>query len=922
MLLPRKPLVLFSTALAFLLLMLLSAAVSAPTSHAARPDQAPDLCTLLAPGALKVTPIFRGCDGRYGTGKFKGAAQTEEIQVTADVFQDISAAQAQSMIECNLSPDPARCTPNNVGDKGYELITGKGNASGSPATNWYGRSARGCYYSEIYVQAYTVRDDVVDQDLVNRGRTIQQQIDEKLKAAMPCTGAQPPAAGRLNVVLGGSYDEANDRVTVTAGVENRPNVGVGDDYYEWTLDGVTIQQGKELKSLEYDTSSLAAGEHEIVAKVTDIPNNVSGGATYKFTKTKAPGNAQPPKPANAAQVQITTPAGTQTANTGVKTAVVLPSGKAEIKARCDAVVYGLLTYLLYKEGDDPDSMMFKGRALSLAILVQAYCDKLLALRPVDSLSGLARPAAQGTAQDAAALMQIEVQEGIGQFQITHAKAAASFETGTARIDAYGKQTLIVAFDPDSQTTLVRALDGRATVTPNNNSLAPAVLTAGQQVRVTADSIGPVQAAPAAAEPAAQGAIVVNAVDNDPENKLWNCETNRIPFGNEEVDRSRCFTFRYEVPPGGIQSAVVNISLNTLGSLQDTDATAIAVGKPYQPCEWGYGQMPGCVVLHGGFEGKHRSLTLNLLDIACDKSVQGSPEAQQLVRDQLQTGVVHMILEDDTAVYSAQLVLNGGPPSVSCGASEEPAPVLPPNSSATGGSNAGGAEEPGDVGNGSGNAAGSSNVPGSMLNPPPYGSVEPYPALTGMTLQVAQRRVAPGELVMVPVWLVKGSGVANMNFDLTYDANVARPEGAIVKGNLLDSALLSTNPNTSGILHAGFAQDVNLNGTGTVAYVPFRAVGQAGDRTTLMPVVTTINSQDGRALSIDRVPGEIVIAGPGETLGGDCDGDGAVTTLDALCALEMSVQLRPARPVMDVDQNGSVTSRDAAVLLQQALEIRR
>lgn len=189
-------------------------------------------------------------------------------------------------------------------------------------------------------------------------------------------------------------------------------------------------------------------------------------------------------------------------------------------------------------------------------------------------------------------------------------------------------------------------------------------------------------------PPAQNPIVVNAVDNDPENRLWNCETNRIPFGNEETDRSRCFTFRYQVPPGGITSAVVNIRLNTLGSLQDTDATVMAVGAPYAPCEWAYGGMPGCVVLHGGFEGKHRALTLNLLDIACDASIQGSPEAQQLVRDQLQTGVIHMLLQDDTAVYSAQLVLNGGASNVTCGASEQPAQNAPPPTSDAGSALAG------------------------------------------------------------------------------------------------------------------------------------------------------------------------------------------------------------------------------------------
>ncbi len=169
---------------------------------------------------------------------------------------------------------------------------------------------------------------------------------------------------------------------------------------------------------------------------------------------------------------------------------------------------------------------------------------------------------------------------------------------------------------------------------------------------------------------AQSPIVINAIDSDSENRLWNCETNRVPFGNQETDRSRCFTFRYAVPPEGIASATVHIALDTLGSLQDTDATIVAVGKPVENCAWGQGPMAGCVVLHGGFKGGEKSLNLNLLNITCDASVPNSPENQQLVREALNSGVLHMLLEDDTAVYSAQLVLNGGAPSFTCGTSEE------------------------------------------------------------------------------------------------------------------------------------------------------------------------------------------------------------------------------------------------------------
>lgn len=201
---------------------------------------------------------------------------------------------------------------------------------------------------------------------------------------------------------------------------------------------------------------------------------------------------------------------------------------------------------------------------------------------------------------------------------------------------------------------------------------------------------------------AQGPVVVKAVDNDPENRLWNCETNRVPFNNQEVDRSRCFTFRYPIPAGGISSATVHIALDTLGSLQDTDATIVAVDKPVENCSWGQGNMPGCVVLHGGFKGGEKSLNLNLLNITCDPTIQNTAESQQLVRQALESGVLHMELQDDTAVYSAQLVLNGGAPSFTCGTSEEQVSTFIPT--------------PGSAGSSSGAAV---DALDKAFNPPQY-----------------------------------------------------------------------------------------------------------------------------------------------------------------------------------------------------------
>lgn len=230
------------------------------------------------------------------------------------------------------------------------------------------------------------------------------------------------------------------------------------------------------------------------------------------------------------------------------------------------------------------------------------------------------------------------------------------------------------------------------------------------------------------------------------------------------------------------------------------------------------------------------------------------------------------------------------------------------------------------------------------------TAQPNTSVSRMTLQAATRRVISGDLVLLPVWLVKAANVANLNLELTYDPNVVRPEGAIGKGNLLDNALFTPNANERGKVRLGFAQTSGFSGTGTAMNMPLRAVGKPGDRTRLDLIVTTINDPAGGVLTIDKIPGEIVILNPDGTLPGttappssgappsvtpsgtnpptsaappggiprgDCDGDAAVSEVDALCAMEMSTQVRPAKPIMDVDRSNDVTSRDAVIILQRA-----
>ncbi len=156
---------------------------------------------------------------------------------------------------------------------------------------------------------------------------------------------------------------------------------------------------------------------------------------------------------------------------------------------------------------------------------------------------------------------------------------------------------------------------------------------------------------------------------------------------------------------------------------------------------------------------------------------------------------------------------------------------------------------------------------------------------------------------------------------------------------MDNALFSGNTNQASTILSAFAQTSGLSGTGTLLNIQFRAVGKPGDRTRLDVTVTAINDPNGGKHEIDRIAGGILIynkdgtfppsspSTPGGLSGsppppniqlGDCDGDGSLSEVDALCALEMSVQLRPSRPIMDMDNTGDVTSRDAVIILQRAV----
>ena len=195
-----------------------------------------------------------------------------------------------------------------------------------------------------------------------------------------------------------------------------------------------------------------------------------------------------------------------------------------------------------------------------------------------------------------------------------------------------------------------------------------------------------------------------------------------------------------------------------------------------------------------------------------------------------------------------------------------------------------------------------------------GGTPPGVGISGRTLKAEKRTVQSGDRVLAPIYLLNPDGVANVNFTVTYDPKVAVPDGDVVKGSLLGSARLESNSARQGTIRIGFAQKEGLAQNGIVGYLPFKAVGKAGDKTPLTLAVTDIDDAKGNDLAIKLIHGEIKIASA--ILPGDCDGDGVLSVADAICALKMSVELMPVNMNLDVNNDGKVTSGDAREIMQR------
>lgn len=184
----------------------------------------------------------------------------------------------------------------------------------------------------------------------------------------------------------------------------------------------------------------------------------------------------------------------------------------------------------------------------------------------------------------------------------------------------------------------------------------------------------------------------------------------------------------------------------------------------------------------------------------------------------------------------------------------------------------------------------------------------------LVIQAGVRKVNVGQEVMVPVEIIGGKGLGNLNVVIEYDNKVGQVRQSSKAGEILAGRLFASNPQESGVYRFGFAGNDGLAGDGILTLLPITAIGKPGDKSPLTLTVTAANDAEGQSLESTVISGGIEIVSTGGAGSGDINDDGVVDTLDALAALKMSVKLLPENMAADMDHDGKVTSNDARLIM--------
>ena len=189
-----------------------------------------------------------------------------------------------------------------------------------------------------------------------------------------------------------------------------------------------------------------------------------------------------------------------------------------------------------------------------------------------------------------------------------------------------------------------------------------------------------------------------------------------------------------------------------------------------------------------------------------------------------------------------------------------------------------------------------------------------PQFSGLTFE--SRGKSSGSSVQIPLTLngIK-ENIGNMDITLGYDSSVLEAI-EVIKGGLTTNSLFDSNI-VDGTIKISLADKTGFSGDGSIAYVKFDVIGAEGSSSPLEITKLSANRADDLVeITIPTQDGVFKVIASEEGLG-DGDGDGKLTALDALYALQMAVGKIPEDLTLDMNGDGKVSSIDARKILRIA-----
>ena len=158
-------------------------------------------------------------------------------------------------------------------------------------------------------------------------------------------------------------------------------------------------------------------------------------------------------------------------------------------------------------------------------------------------------------------------------------------------------------------------------------------------------------------------------------------------------------------------------------------------------------------------------------------------------------------------------------------------------------------------------------------------------------------------------------MGDLNLTIAYPTGLVRLADS-TGGKLSATTLFDLNSRPTGTVRVGLADQKGIAGEFALCRLDFELIGKPGDVAVLDGEVTSAHRTDDTPVKFNVIDGQIRILA--DATQGDFNGDGEITSLDALAALRMSIGKLPEQLILDVDASGSVTAKDARLIMGMAV----